>query len=123
MMYESLHYASIPIEKLHKGILVKCFPQALFSQCIIFSDKIFDIQYLISFTFIIYLGPKRQYHRTRQARAQVEEGRSFFNNQNELLQAPVRMLFQSEEEDQSPRRAALVCSCEYSPYLSLRQTS
>ena len=39
------------------------------------------------------------------------------------MQAPVKLLFQSEEEDQPPRRAALVCSCEYSPYLSLRRTS
>ena len=39
------------------------------------------------------------------------------------MQAPVRLLFQSEEEDQPPRRAALVCSCEYSTYLSLRRTS
>ena len=38
-----LHYASIPIEKLHTGILVKRSPQSPFSQCIIFSDKIFGI--------------------------------------------------------------------------------
>ena len=38
-----LHYASIPIEKLHKGILVKRSPQSPFSQCIIFSQKIFGI--------------------------------------------------------------------------------
>ena len=34
------------------------YPLSPFSQCIIFSDKIFGIQYLISFTFIIYLGTK-----------------------------------------------------------------
>ena len=55
---QPMHYASIPIEKVHQGILVKCFCWSPFSQCIIFSDKIFSIQYLISFTFIIYLGTK-----------------------------------------------------------------
>ena len=33
--------------------------------------KIFGIQYLISFTFIIYLGTKWQCHQTRQAKALV----------------------------------------------------
>ena len=51
--HDAMHYASIPIEKLHYGILVKCFPHSPFYQCINFSDKIFGIQYLISFTFII----------------------------------------------------------------------
>ena len=68
---ETMHYASVPIEKLHYGIWVKCFLQSPFSQCIIFSDKIFGIQYLISFTFIIYLGTKWQNHQTRQAKALV----------------------------------------------------
>ena len=36
-----------------------------------FLDKIFGIQYLINFTFIIYLGTKWQYHQTRQAKALV----------------------------------------------------
>ena len=48
-------------------------PSDPFSQCIIFSDKIFGIQYLISFTFIIYLGTKWQYHQTRQAKALTAE--------------------------------------------------
>ena len=54
-------------------MLVKCFPQSPFSQCIIFSDIIFGIQYLISFTFIIYLGTKWQYHQTWQAKALTAE--------------------------------------------------
>ena len=53
--------------------MVKCFPQSPFSQWIIFSDIIFCIQYLISFTFIIYLGTKWQYHQTRQAKALTAE--------------------------------------------------
>ena len=38
-----------------------------------FSDEIFGIQYLISFTFIIYLGTKWQSHQTRQAKALTAE--------------------------------------------------
>ena len=46
-------------------------PHVPIFQVYIFSDKIFGIQYLISFTFIIYLGTKSQYHQTRQAKALV----------------------------------------------------
>ena len=46
-------------------------PQVHIFLVYIFSDKIFGIQYSISFTFIIYLGTKSQYHKTRQAKALV----------------------------------------------------
>ena len=53
---------SIPIEKLHYEILVKCFPQYPFSKYFIFSDKMFGIHFLFSVTYVIYLGTKWQYH-------------------------------------------------------------
>ena len=67
--------------------MVKCFPWSPFSQCIIFSDKIFGIQYLISFTFIIYLGTN-ECHQTRQA---TDKGTS---RPAEIFWGPVEWLWE-----------------------------